>query len=350
MMLSSSTLAAVPGYSVEVVAVYQETTTIQGASDAGHVVGWQVDTGIVLPYVATLADGLQLLPLPQGFISGIAFDVNSAGWIVGTVSSDGFPNDNGEPALWVPDNQGGYTAIVLERLASAVSAGQIRPISGGQATAINDRGDLLGYSRFQGFSGGPATRFSVTEGPENLAEQGLEATIRDVNELGVVVGDGIRFDLDTQTVTDLGIPPDEGGQSYIFVIAAAINDSNQVVAAAHRATSLPDRWKTYIHSDSDGWRAHNPAVLPSPFFGPYDNNNQGDVAAAGGIRFAAEDALYGSFNELLRVEDQHWDAAMGFIGDDRRVYTSATNLTTGELAIVQLNPGPAETIWADDFE
>jgi hypothetical protein len=179
---------------------------------------------------------------------------------------------------------------------------------------------------------------------------GLDATISDVNELGVAVGDGIRFDLDTGEVSDLGIPDPEGGQSYTFVIAGAINDSNQVVAAAHRATGLPDRWKTYVHDDADGWRAHNPEVLPSAFFWPYDNNNGGDVAAAGGVRFAAENALFGSFQELLLPEDLHWRPAMGFINNDRRVLTLATNETTGTGALVQLTPVPSESIWSNGFE
>lgn len=342
--------AQVPNYRVDVISYYTQATRLLGASESGHAVGWQVDAGNIQPFIAQVGSGLELLPLPEGFLSGAALDVNSQGWVVGTVSVDGFALDNGEPALWQPSPDGSYTVTVLPRLTSALVGGQPRPISGGQATAINDRGDLLGYSRIQGFSGGPATRFSLVGAPVNLADAGLEATISDVNELGVAVGDGIRFDLDTSSVTDLGIPEPEDGQSYIFVIASAINDSNQVVAGAHRATSLPERWKTYVHDDAQGWRAHNPDVLPSVFFGPYDNNNLGDVAAAGGVRFAAEDALFGNFQDLLVAEDIHWRPGIGFIGNDRRVITLATDQNSGDQAIVQLTPVDSDGIWRNGFE
>ncbi len=352
MLLSatSSALAQVPNYRVDVISYYEQTTRLLGASESGHAVGWQVDAGTIQPFVAHLSAELEILPLPEGFLSGAALDVNSHGWVVGTVSTDGFALDNGEPALWQPKPDGGYVVTILPRLTSALVGGQLRPINGGQATAINDRGDLLGYSRIQGFSGGPATRFSLVAAPVNLADAGLDATILDVNELGVAVGDGIRFDLDTGVVTDLGIPAPEGGQSYIFVIASAINDNNQVVAGAHRATSLPDRWKTYVHDDAEGWRAHNPDVLPSVFFGPYDNNNGGDVAAAGGVRFAAEGRLFGSFQDLLVEEDMHWRPSIGFIGNDRRVITLATSQNSGAQAIVQLTPVDADGIWRNGFE
>jgi hypothetical protein len=347
---SAPLLAEVPSYRVDPISAYQSTTRLLGASDAGHAVGWQESGGAIQPFVAHLAIGLQLLPLPANFVSGAALDVNTLGWVVGTVSTDGFALDTGEPALWRPNADGSYSVTVLARLPSAFAAGQLRPTSGGQATAINDRGDLLGYSRIEGFSGGPATRFSLSEAPVNLADLGLDATITDVNELGIAVGDGLRFDLNTGQPTALGIPGPEDGQSYIFVIASAINDNNQVVAAAHRATSLPDRWKTYVHDAVQGWHAHNPDVLPSVFFGTYDNNNGGDVAAAGGVRFAAEDQLFGSFEELLVAEDLRWRPAIGFIDNDRRVVTVASDQVTGLTAIVQLTPVSPDTIWSNSFE
>ncbi len=86
------------------------------------------------------------------------------------------------------------------------------------------------------------------------------------------------------------------------------------------------------------------------FFGPYDNNNGDDVSAAGGVRFAAENELFGSFQELLLAEDTHWRPAMGFIGNDRRVITLATDETSGAGAIVQLTPVVPDSIWSNGFE
>jgi len=87
---------AVPTYRVDVVATYSVTTSLRGASDAGHLVGDQIIAGFSTPFVATVADGLQHLPLPQGYNSGTALGVNDAGVVVGAVDDSGFPFDLGE--------------------------------------------------------------------------------------------------------------------------------------------------------------------------------------------------------------------------------------------------------------
>lgn len=329
--------AEVPSYGVEVVATFAVTTTVEGASDSGHIVGYQVLGGVLQPYIATLDDGLAQLPLPSGYISGAAFDVNDAGVVVGTVSTSTLPTDFGEPAIWIPDGSGGYEVIIPEQFDVLPSPiGGDLAITGGQAVAINNNGTIVGWSRFQGFQGGPTTLFSIDESPVDLGAQGFEATVRDINNNDVLVGGGLTFDLATQSVTELGVPDPVGTVSFTNVIGYAINDSSEVVAAARRATSGNDIWLTYVH-DGD-WSPLNPSQLPTRFVGFYDNNNLGDVSATGGVYFAPEDTLVNGYNALLVPEDQGWDVSLGFIGNDRRVYTTAFDLAANTSAIVVLVP------------
>ena len=338
-LLGEADLADVPVYRVEPVAFFSTTTTVHGASESGLIVGDQVVAGLSQPFVASLDNGLELLPLPSGYTSGAALDINSSGTIVGTVSDTNFPFDLGEPAIWSPDGNGGYGVTIPQQFTMLPGPLGTMPIDGGQAVAINDKGTIVGWSRFSGFQGGPTTRFFLDDAPIDLNALGFEATVTDINENDVIVGDGLRFDLGTSTLTDLGIPP-EGDDSvgFTFVEAYAINDDNQVIATAHRATAGPDRWLTFVHDDLNGWQRYNPDQLPAPFVGFYDNNNNGDISATGGVRFAPEGILADGFDGLLVPEDSAWDVALGFIGDDRRVFTTAFNPVANENAIVVLVP------------
>ena len=346
--------AQVPSYSVEVVATFDVTTTVEGASDSGHIVGFQVVLGVQQPFVATLEGGLVYLPLPSGYDSGAALDVNDAGVVVGTVSSVSLPTDDGQPAIWIPDNAGGYEAIIPEQfdaLPNPIGSGDLA-ITGGQAVAINNDGAVVGWSRYQGFQGGPTTQFFIDESPVNLGALGFAATVRDMNNNGVLVGEGLTFDLATQAVTDLGIPDRAGGVSFTNVIGYAINDSNEVVAAARRATSGNAIWLTYLF-DGD-WSPLNPAQIPTRFVGFYDNNNRGDVSATGGVYFAPEDALFPDFNGLLTPGDQNWSVDLGFIANDRRVYTTGVDTDAGANALVVLVPNadncPADLTGEGDLD
>lgn len=341
-------VAAVPTYTVDVISPFQTTTVLTGASEAGHVVGWQSVSGQSRGFIARAGEGLALLPLPDGYQSSTAMDVNSLGMVVGSVSGGGMPFDGGEPAIWTPDGQGGYAVAIPPQFDELPSPlGGVLAVNGGMAVAVNDAGAVVGWSRYQGFQGGPTTRFFVDQSPVNLAELGFEATVTDMNEHGVLVGGGLRFDMTTGVVTELGIPDDTGSGRFQFVIGYSINDHNEVVAAAARATGGNDIWLTHIHDPADGWSPLNPSQIPTRFVGFYDNNNRGDVSATGGVLFADEGVLVGGFDGLLEPADAHWDTVLGFIGNDRRVYTTATDTSSGAAAIVVLVPdsigcGPAD--------
>ena len=332
----SVAVAEVPTYSVDVVATFSQTTTIRGASESGLIVGEQIINGMIRGFVASQGNGISMLPLPAGYASSTAMDANSSGVIVGAVHTSGFVFDGGEPAIWVPDGSGGYTVHIPQQFATQPSSLGELGINGGMATAINEAGVVVGWSRYQGFQGGPSTLFSIDQSPINLGELGFEATVEDINNNNVAVGGNYIFDLNTNTATHIGVPDDVGTVGFTHVLGYAINDSEQVVAAAHRATSTNEQWLTYLY-DGD-WSPLNPSQIATRFVGFYDNNNLGDVSASGGIYFAAEDALVLGYSSLIAPEDQHWTVAIGYMGNDRRVYTSAYDAGSDTNAIVVLVP------------
>ncbi len=339
--------AEVPTYRLDVVTPLTTTTNLRGASDAGHLVGEQVVAGYARPFVATLAAGVTLLPLPDGFLAGIALDANADGAVVGTVADNGFPWDLGEPALWTPDGAGGYEVTLLDYPALVDASGQLRPTDGGQAVAINDAGQMVGFARLQGFQGGPAMQFSTTAEPVNLGALGFAATPRALSDQGVVVGDGLRLDLASGTVTDLGLPEPADGVPFSRVIAYDVNDAGEVVAAADLASNPHENYLTYLHDDASGWQRLDPEQLPSRFVGFYDNNDRGDVSAAGGILFREEEVRVDGYGELLEASFAAWDPVLGHLDNDRRVATTAS--TDGQTALVVLTPLTAGDANLDDL-
>lgn len=334
-------LAQVPTYSVEVIETFSVTTTVRGASNAGQVVGDQVIVGLVKPFIATLGDGVVELPLPDGYNSGSALDVNDIGVVVGTVSTSSLPHDFGEPAVWTPNAMGGYDVMIPEQFTTVPSPLGDLSVNGGQAVAINNNGDILGWSRYQGFQGGPSTMFSMVGAPVNLGELGFDATVRDVNDNGIAVGGRYRFDLNTMSATDLGLPDpiQPGNVSFQTVIAYSINNLDEVIVAADLASVPTENYLTYIHDLNDGYTRLNPAQLPSRFVGFYDNNDLGDVSASGGVYFAPEDTLVAAgYNTLLDPSDSNWSVALGYIANDRKVYTTAYDAGADINAIVVLVP------------
>ena len=347
--------ADAPTYQVEVVEAYATTTTVRGAGEAGYIVGDQITAGQVRAFVATLEDGLILLPLPAGYLSSTALDVNVRGVVVGAVSDSGFPFDTGEPAVWTPDPEGGYSVDIPQQFDTVISPIGPLAVNGGMAVAINNGGTIVGWSRYQGFQGGPTTRFSLAASPVNLAELGFTATVRDLNNSNVAVGGGLRFDLDTNARTALGLPDliQPGNVGFTDVIAYSVNEAGETVVAANLASVPTENYLTYVHNDAEGYRPLNPAQFPSRFVGFYDNNNRGDVSASGGVYFADEDALFPGYAALLDPADSAWTPALGFIDDQRHVYTTATNSSTGQNAIVVLTPiepSPCDKDGNGDFD
>lgn len=332
--------AQVPTYRLETIAPFDTTSVLNGASDAGHLVGWRLVGGVPRAFVAQPGAGIVVLPLPPGYTSSAAFDANDAGMIVGTAATNGFALDVGEPAIWTPNSQGGYDVVIPQQFTSLPGPQGPLQVRGGIAVGVNNLGTIIGWSRYQGFQGGPTTRFFSSGPPVNVDALGFNATVRAINDHNVIVGDARRMNLDTGVTTSLGLPPPlgAGGGSFQFVRAHAVNDADETVLAAALSTSQPNIYLTYRHSDAGGFVRHNPSALPSVFQGRYDNNDRGDVLASGGLYFAREDVLVTSLGALLDVGSTGWLPAIGYIDDDRRIITTAVRASDNSTWLVWMVP------------
>jgi len=348
----SSVDAEVPGYQVETIAQINVSTFLRGASPGGHLVGSMVINGQQQAFVATSTDGVVMLPLPPGYNSADAFDANSAGTVVGTVSDAGFPQDVGEPAVWSRNAQGTYEITIPQQFASLPSPlGGNLAIQGGQIVGIDEAGTLIGWARFFGFSGGPTTLFSMSAAPIELRPLGFDATVRDLSDHnGIIVGDQLRMDLDTGVVEDLGVPNPPEGPNFAFGIAYAVNDTGRSVIAGNTTSSIPtENWLTLYHDPADGYHRLDPSKLPQRFVGFYDLNNLGDIASSTGIWFEAEQQLVHGLDTLLTDEFSNWNVGVGYINDRREVYTGAFDTTTGTSWLVRLVPA-SDRIFVTGFE
>ncbi len=343
--------AVVPTYEMEIIDEFNIATIVWSANNNGMVVGTQIVAGVQRGFIASESTGITLLPLPAGYLSSEAFDINDNGLIVGTAATSSLAADFGEPAVWLVNEEGGYSAIIPEQFETLPGPVGELQITGGQIVAVNNSDDLIGWSRYQGFQGGPATRFFLSEAPVNLGALGMQATPRDVNDAGVVVGDQLKFDLTDNSVTDIGVPPDlSTGTPFTNAIVYAINNAGETVVAANLASVPTENYLTYRHSEGVGYQRLNPAQLPSRFVGFYDNNDPGDVLASGGIFFKAEDQLITSVEQLLAPPFGSWSISGGIITNDRSVYATATNPSTGQNALVVLKALSEDFIFSTSFE
>ena len=340
--LGAGALADVPSWELRVLAEFDRTTTLTRASDAGHGVGWQSVLGLIQPFVVTESQGLVHLPLPDGYLTGLASGVNNDGVVVGAMSMSTLPFDVGQPAIWLPDGMGGYQdGIVLDT--PDFVQGPRGPIAsaGGIAVDINDDGAIVGWTRAQGFQGGPATLFSMTAEPLNLGELGFAATPTDLSETGVVVGGRLRMDLATLEITDIGLPAPLGGVSFEGALIYGVNDAGETVVAADLASTVFENYLCYTHGDAAGFARVDPAELPARFVGFYDINNRGDVvwSAGGGsgILFKDEGQIVRNPASLV-VGGTEWQIGKGFLDNHRRMITTAFQFAPERNAIVMLVP------------
>ncbi len=224
------------------------------------------------------------MPLPSGFISSEANDINDAGVIVGTVHKPGLQR----AAAWYPDGQGGYDIDLLGSLPGHNSTA---------ANAINNRGDIIGVSFLPGAGAGWSVWFNSPSGIMNILELDAPSQAQEVNDNGLVVGFGGRtFDLDT--LQSMPLPP--GQLAGTAVLAANNNDE----LAGYAANSSQNRRFAVRHTQQLGWEQLGGVVGASANWAAWDINDQGDAV----IPFAAYFDEHGLVNyaDLLAAGQGNW--------------------------------------------
>lgn len=304
-------------------------TGLSGLNDLGEVIGYgALGAATERAWVVAAGRPLQLLPLPPGRVSSRCLDINEQGVIVGAVGAGGSadPTLGGVAAIWTPNGAGGYTVQELGRLPGHI---------GSIARAINNVGDVLGDS--QGTQFRRAVRFTAN-GPQDLTSFGVFDP-QDVNDNRVVVCYSThcsRFDLNTMTLQDLGVP----AGSYTNTLGYAINDAGQVAGVAILATGTSCDRAAARYTDGVGWE-----VLTSC----NQYNGAGDINARGDVAMFVVSAAYLKFDGLgeFAIQPQivtpigTWQQGLlagALLNDSRQVAIRASNATTGQSGVLLLTP------------
>jgi len=293
---------------------------VAAMNDSGLVVGTGAISAYARAYVAGPGKPLSYLPLPLGFLSSGATDINDAGVIVGVMSPNSTTAFYPQPVKWEPNGVGGYTPTLLLTL-----PGDNR----GTADAINNLGEILGTSNYLG------NLHTVLYKPTGTVELPGLASLpaRSLNDQRVYVGGNAKVDLNTLQVTSLTLPP-----GYSSADAWAINASGEVAGTLTPLGSPSCPQQPAVYTDALGWQSLGACGTANT---TYDLNDLGDVlmtqsgepfvSFAGGSPQRVEDLVVSSSGHWAM--DPVYNIALN---SARQLAVPATN--GGQTGIILLTP------------
>lgn len=324
-LLGGLSRAQAPVYDVEFIGA---TTGLTDLNDYGRMIG----TSPLAPasergWVASRTQPITPLPLPPGRVSSRVYDINNAGQIVGSVSSTTYadPGFGGVAALWTPSGAGGYVVQELGKLPGNV---------GSVAKAINDVGDIVGFSQgaYQ-----RAVLFTAPGGVLDLSFTGAFDPVAINNQRQVVCYSTrcARLNLNTFVLEDLGLPPG----NFASTLGGSSNEAGQVAGVAISTSSTCYRFAAR-YTDGVGWELLTTCGANN---GAGSINDRGDVTSWNVASAFVHLTGLGVFatQNLISAPVGTWflgTLAVGRINDSRQIATFASNPTTGQAGIVLLVP------------
>jgi probable HAF family extracellular repeat protein len=262
-------------------------------------------------------------------------DISDGGVIVGAVGPYSSPEFSGKAAAWYPDGIGGFTVALL---------GQLPGHSMSWATAVNDVGDIVGYSS-NGTYRYPAL-FTAPGGVLDLSSTGVFDPV-DINDRRVLVDHSFtakRLDLNTMIAEDLGVPAPGagGGGSYLATRGENINEANQVSGAAILSTSTSCDRQGARYTDGVGWEIFSGC---GPNNSAYDLNDLGDVMMRLNVDVYVRFEGLGTFRvqDLISSDVGTWYVILSYgicINNARDMVVFATNPTTDQSGALFLRAQP----------
>jgi hypothetical protein len=208
---------------------------------------------------------------------------------------------------------------------------------GSVATAVNNLGDIVGYSRTGMFR--YPVLFTAPAGVLDLNRFGVFDP-QSINDARVFVDkQARRMDLDTMTVQSLGLPP--GPPSYSATTGYSINEHGQIAGTAVLATSTNCVYQAARYVDGPGWQILSPC---SGVANAYDINDLGDVLYKAYVTLVNLVHLEGigdfTVQGLLAPTSAPW-TVLGFgmdINSARQIAVIANNPVTGQTGAALLTP------------
>jgi subtilisin-like proprotein convertase family protein len=304
LVLNATALGQIPTYAVEYLGQPASVSGIGSVAalnaNGQFVTNYYVGAGQRAWVGGPAADFVQL-PLPPGYASCTASDIDDAGVIVGTATPS---SGRGAAVIWTPI-VGGYAVQTRGGLPGHLYS---------SAAASNNRGDIVGLSCATGSSNPTPVWFRPDGAVVSLYDLGYPTTlfsVADINEQRVVCGDRYRLHLETAELQDLGLPTvPPGSTRYTQVLSVALNESDQVAAIGRLATSSGS-WNILRYTDGVGWQVVS--LWPLTYGGPLDIDNAGNVlmdSSSGSARdlIVYSDAAGGRYlpSSHLEAEALYW--------------------------------------------
>jgi len=233
LLSSTAALAQAPSYRVEFLG---HGSSASALNESGVVVGWiQLPGGISRAAISHHGEPLSELPLPAGFLSSHAYDVNDSGLVVGSVSPFSVASIQPHAAAWFP-TPSGYVAQVLGEPAGDLYS---------SATGVNNLGDIIGSAGTTPWSYWLHGVHFAPTGPIILP--GTDSAV-DVNDNRKVLHRNSLLDLNTMQSQTFPLPP---GNWQGFG-GAALNEldafAGYIQGYSSTCASFPLRW-----TPSSGW-------------------------------------------------------------------------------------------------
>jgi hypothetical protein len=316
-----------PAYTAQFITPGISAINAAGINEAGDVVG----TGTTGSggWVSHAGAPAVLLPLPPGAQYSFANDINDTGVIVGSVGPSSYPRLFGKAAAWIPDGSGGYTIQQFGTLPGHVSS---------DATAVNNVGDIIGYSSHGTFR--YPVLFTAPGGIQDLSSTGVFDPV-DINDQRVLIDHSFtckRLNLNTMIVEDLGVPA--GPPNYLASGGETINESGQVAGSVILTSGGNCDHQSARYTDGVGWEVLSGCGQTNS---AWDMNDHGDVVmrlnVAPHVRFEG----IGTFliEDLIVADAGHWYVINGYglaINNSRQMAVPAANNATNQSGIILLTP------------
>ncbi len=314
-----------PSYSVNLLG---PANSVSSLSENGLVAGQRTVGTSTRGYVASVAQPMVLLPLPPNAISSWAIDISEQGVVVGAVSSFTSPEFFPRPARWVPDGSGGYAVHEFGFLPGDVL---------GVATAVNNHGDIVGYSGNTQFR--KAVWFTAPLGLLDLNPYGVFDPDAINDERVFVDRTAKRMNLATLTVESLGLP--SGPPSYQATTGYDLNELGSIAGTAVLATSTSCVYQAARYVDGTGWEMLTPC---SSIANAFDINDQGDVLFQQVLSLLALVRFEGigsyTIESLLEPSATNWDivGASSALNSARQIAVIVQDSASGASGVALLDP------------